>query len=264
MQLAHRVSLGGVQLDEIDTRIIIKAVEIGAGKDTVTTAGSAAGDGTRITGKRRDSVEVLVRFSMNIRRNTMEERADVLERINAWAAKGGYLRINYKPNRRLMADEIVTPGEGDLWKRLSEYTITMRAHAIPYFEDDTAQEQQIGGISSGGSGVIALGGSAKTPVSVALENRSGRAIATATVTVGGRQMQFEGLNLGGNETLVIDTDEKGYLRIRIQNGTSWRSAMAARADLSADDFVTEPGDVSISFTAQRACRMTAGWRCRYV
>lgn len=262
MQLAHRAALNGVQLDEIDPRIIIKGIEGGAGKETVSTAGLGAGDGSRITGRRRDSIEVAVRFSMNIRRNALSERAAVLEAVNAWAAKCGWLTINYKPDRRLLVDEAVTPGEGDLWKRLSEYTITFRAHAVPYWqaESETGGSTGIGG---SGSGSFQAPGSAETVADAKLENMSGATINTASITIGGKTMSFTGLGLGGGKSLVIDhIIADGIPVVRIRAGIV--SAMAKRTDGSADDFCIRPGTVGFSFSAQRACRLTVSCRGRFV
>lgn len=266
MKLAHRVSLGGVQLDEIDPRIIIKGIEGGAGKETVTAVATGAGDGTRITGKRRESVEVQVKFSMNIRRDAIEERGQVLEAINAWAAAGGRLQINYKPERRLNVDEITLPGEGDLWKRLSEYTITFKAHAIPYWEEKSATGAATR-TGQTGSGVITVAGSAKTVADAELANKSGAVINTAEITIGGKSMSFESLALAGNESLVIDhaiSKGKNVIRIRIRNAQgSYRSVMAKRTGGSADEFEIQPGDCSFSFSAQRACQLSVSVRGRF-
>lgn len=266
MQLAHRVSLGGVQLDEIDERIIIKAVDGGAGKDTVTKANTGAVDGARITGKRRDSIEVQVKFSMNIRRDIMEERADVLERIIAWATRGGYLRIGYKPNRRLFIDEVTTPGEGDLWKRLSEYTITFRANAIPYWEEDDAVSAATE-TTQNGSGTITVNGSARTVADCELQNMSGANINIAEIAIGGKTMSFSALALAGDECLVIDhaiTEGKNVIRIRIRDALGeYRSALGKRSAASADEFEVTPGSCAVSFSAQRACQLTVKVRGRF-
>lgn len=261
MQLAHRAALNGVQLDEIDPRIIIKGIEGGAGKETVTSVSTGLGDGTRITGRHRDTVDVSVRFSMNIRRNVLAERGMVLEAINAWAGKGGWLTINYKPNRTLWVDEVITPGEGDLWKRLNEFTITFRAHAIPFWQEETANVVTFGGSASSGSRSVTIEGSAWTQCDAELANTSGMTINSCRVVIGGNTMTFSGLGLGGNETLVIDHQD-GLLRIRIRNGGSYRSVMAARS--GADDYKVTPGMQTCSFSADRACRMTVSWRCRYL
>ena len=260
MQLAHRAALNGVQLDEIDPRIIIKGIEGGAGKDSVSTANLGSGDGTRITNKRRDSIEVAVRFSMNIRRDTLSERAAVLEAINAWAAKGGWLTISYKPDRQLLVDEVVTPGEGDLWKRLSEYTITFKAHAVPYWQQAGAISASTGNGNSG-SGAIQVAGSAETVADATLQNLSGATINTASITIGGNTMSFEDLGLGNGQSLVIDhIIANGIPVIRIRIGSS--SVLSKRT--GADDFNLQPGANGFSFSAQRACRMTVSCRGRFV
>lgn len=262
MQLAHRAALNGVQLDEIDPRIIIKGIEGGAGKETVTSTGTGAGDGTRITGRRRDTVEVQVRFSMNIRRDVLEERSAVLEAVNAWAARGGWLTVNYKPNRRLWVDEAVTPGEGDLWKRFSEYTITLRAHAVPYWQEENGASGATG-TGTSGSGALTVNGSAKTLAEAVLQNMSGATVNAASITIGGKTMTFENLGLGGNEALRIDhviTNGKNVIRIR----AGARSVLALRTGGSADEFEVSPGNCAFSFTAQRACKLTVESRGRFV
>lgn len=262
MQLAHRAALNGVQLDDIDPRIIIKGIEGGAGKETVSSVSTGKGDGTRITGKRRDTVEVSVRFSMNIRRDSLTERATVLEAINAWAAHGGWLTVNYKPNRRLWVDEVTTPGEGDLWKRFNEYTITFKAHAVPYWQEEAAASASSGSASSG-SGAIAVAGSAVTVADAELVNLSGATINTVSIAIGGNVMSFEGLGMGSGESLAIDhliTGGKNVIRIRVGG----RSAMAMRTEGSADEFEVTPGICGFSFSAQRACRLTVSCRGRFV
>ena len=262
MQLAHRAALNGVQLDDIDPRIIIKGIEGGAGKETVSSVSTGRGDGTRITGRRRDTVDVQVRFSMNIRRNTLEDRAAVLEAVNAWAAQGGWLTVNYKPNRRLWVDEVVTPGEGDLWKRLNEYTITFRAHAVPYWQEADAVTVTAG-TGSSGSATLQVAGSAKTIADAVLQNMSGATINNASITIGGKTMAFENLGMGNGQSLTIDhviTQGKNVIRSRV--GSS--SVMAKRTEGSADEFEISPGACAVSFSAQRACRLTVSCRGRFV
>lgn len=265
MQLAHRAALNGVQLDEIDPRIIIKGIDGGGGSTAVSTAGAGRGDGTRITARRRESLDVNVKFSMNIRRDMMQERGEVLEAVNSWAAGaagGGILTINYKGDRMLRVDEVVTPGEGDLWRRFDEYTITFRARAIPFWQQENAVSASTGtGMS--GSGRIEIAGSTGTRMDAELENLSGAEIATATITVAGKTMTFQNLGLGNGQKLKIDHIVAGgtqVVRMRIGN----TSVMARRTEGSADDFDTLPGKITFSFSAQRACRLTVSGRGRYV
>ena len=58
MQLRHRVSLNGIQLDAQDSRILIKGIEEVAAKDQISTVSLWGADGSRVTGQHRDSLDV--------------------------------------------------------------------------------------------------------------------------------------------------------------------------------------------------------------
>ena len=262
---SRRVALNGAQLDEIDDAIVIRSVESGDGKESITGVSSAAGYGQRITGMRRDTLDMVVRFAINIRKDNLARRAAVLEAVNKWASaarKGAWLTVNYKEGRRLWVVLAQAPGEGSLWDYTKDFSITFRAYGTPYWEDDTATSMRIGSDSQSGSGTLSVEGSALTPVDAQLLNRSGQNIATATIRIGSITMSFSSLGLAANETLVIDHNN-GLLRIRIKSAAgAYRSAMLRRTDTSGDDFLVTPGNVSASFSAQRACRLTVSWRCR--
>lgn len=273
MILKRRVALNGVELDEVDERIVISSVEPADGIEEISPANSAAGFGQRITGYRRNSVDIVVVFRILQRGHSVDgqqARSEVLEAVNAWAAAaapergGAYLTVNYKPERRLHVVLAQAPGEGSLWDWSKDFTITFRAYAVPYWEDEAVSSARIGTDNTSGSGSIQLDGSARTTVDAELLNRSGMSISTATITIGGKAMQFNAMGLAANETLVID-HAGGLLRIRIRSAAgAYRSAMDKRAAASADDFTVTPGAVSVSFSCQRACRLTVNWRCRYL
>lgn len=271
MILSRRVALNGVQLDEVNEAIAIRSVEPADGKETISATGAAAGYGQRVTGYRRDTVDMVVKFAIDIRKDDLAGRAAVLEAVNAWAAAaapergGAYMTVNYKPERRLFVKLAQAPGEGSLWDWTKDFTITFRAYEIPYWEDESQRNVRIGSGSSTGSGSFQVDGSVKTPIEAELLNRSGMVINSATVSVGGKSMAFSSMALAANEALVIDHTNDGLLRIRIRSaGGSYRSAMDKRSSASADDFPVLPGIVSASYVAQRACRMTLFWRCRYL
>ena len=75
-------------------------------------------------------------------------------------------------------------------------------------------------------------------------------------------MAFNTAVLAADEALVIDHRD-GLVRIRIRDANNeYRSAMAIRE--GADDFMVSPGACDLSYSAQRACRMTVYWRNRYL
>lgn len=259
MQLAHRAALNGVQLDEVDPRIIIQGIEGGAGKEVVSAIATGSGDGMRVTERHREYVECGITFSILARRNQLAERTAVLEAACAWAARGGWLTVNYKPDRRLYVDEVVMPGEGDVWNRDNMYTITMRARAIPFWQNENAVSG-VTGSGGSGSGSLIVPGSARTVADAVLRNVSGATINSASITIGGQGMSFSGLDMGNGESLVVDhliSSGKNIIRIRVGG----RSAMACRS--GADDFLIMPGNVGFSFSAQRACQLTVSVRGRF-
>ena len=265
MILSRRVALNNVQLDEVDSRIVISSVEPGDGKENFTAVDAAAGFGQRITGYRRQTVDMVVRFRIHERGKTtsaQQERAEVLEKVNAWAAPGGVLTVNYKPGRRLNVVLVQAPGEGSLWDYTKEFQMTFRAYAIPYWEDSTQSSKQIG-TDDAEETTITTGGSAPAQIGFTMLNTSGSAINTASISAGGQTMNFTDLGLANGETLTIDHTDDGLVRIRILgSGGSYRSAMAVRS--GANDFRIDAGTRTVSYTAGGACTVTAIWRARYL
>lgn len=266
MILKRRVRLGTVYMDELDDRIVISGIDCQEGRDNITASDTATGFGQRITRSYRSMLDVVIRFKILEHGKTtkgMRERANVLEKINAWAAPGGILRVNYKNERRLSVILAQPASEGSLWEFTKEFQLTFRAYTIPYWEDSTATEKGMGGNKATGSRNIVIEGSTTTQCNIELENRSGKTINTVNyITVGDNTMSFTGLGLGGNETLVID-HLRGLLRIRIRNSAgTFRNAMRKRT--GANDFKVDPGTIACSFKAERACLCTISWRNRYL
>ena len=265
-----RAALDGVWLDEVHEAVVIRSIESGDGKTGISAVSSAAGNGQRITGYRRDTLDVTVKFGIDIKRGDMEGRTEALEAVNAWAAaaygSGAWLTVNYKPGRRIRVVLAQAPGEGSAWDWTKEYSIVFRAYGVPFWEDE---EEKTADIGSGGalSGSFRIEGSAPAGVSVTLENISGAEIKRiGAVTVNGNTMGFTSLGLMAGEALVIDHGASGLLRIRIRSadGVAFRSAMGKRTPESADDFTALPGETGAGLTSERACRMLVGWRCRYL
>ena len=140
MQLMRRVALGGVQLDSVDPAIVIQGIETQAGKDSVTSVPRGASGGSRVTGQRRDYLEIAVKFTINEKSYHPEARATVLEKVCRWASPGGVLTVNYKPGRQARVMCAQLPGEGDAAKR-GAYTVTFRAYGVPYWTEPTGTGQ---------------------------------------------------------------------------------------------------------------------------
>lgn len=265
MILRHRAALGGLQLDEVDSRIVIRGIDEAAGKETISAVGRGAGNGQRITGRRRDTLDITIRFAIRIKRTDLEAREAVLEAVNSWAAGGGWLTLGHKPGRRLWVHLAQAPGMGEVTAWTGEFALVFRSYGDPYWQDEVAMEG-VSGVSSSTSFGMVMPGNAEGLIDAELQNMSGATITSATVGLGDHSMSFSGLGLGGSEALVIDHDEEGVLRIRIRSASGvYRSALALRSDTSADDFNQAGGSaMRCGFSATRACRLTVRARGRWL
>lgn len=248
----RRVSLGGAQLDEIDERIIIQGVEPAAGKDTINSVAQWGGDGSRVTGIHRDSLDVQVKFSLNMKRDQFDQRSAVFDAINSWAAKGGWLRTTTKPGRKLRVILAQVPGEGDPFAWTNQYTTTFRAYGVPYWQDESATQVLREGVKKT-SFSFGVPGNAESVLDAEFTNRSGGTINTFQLTAGDRTIALADLGLTNRETLMIDHNDNGrrsVIRIRIRNTAgSYRSVLNKRTAASDNDLYVDPGAVSVSMQA---------------
>ena len=260
MIMKRRVALNGVELDSLDERIVISGIDEAAGKDSITAVGSAAGCGQRITGQKRDTLDVTVKFMMAIRSDDMAAREELLEAVNGWAAEGGWLTVDHRPGRRLMVVLAPAPGSGDMFSWANEFTVVFRAYSVPYWTDSEATTA-VSKNASSGSVSIEVPGNTKTVADIKIENMSGQAINNITVNVDGNEMVFKNLGMGGTAKMTLDhVQQAGLFYFRARIGST--SVMAKRT--GANDFYARPGSRTVTFSADRAVRVTASVRGRYL
>lgn len=267
MKLLRRAALNGVQLDEIDSRILIQSIEPAAGKDQQNTVSLWGGDGSRMTGEHRDSLDVTVQFSLDMKRSAYAERSEIFEKIAEWAAGGGWLTISTKPGRRIRVISAQIPGEGDALKWTSRYSILFRAFGVPYWQQETAGLLRVTGESSVTRN-FGVGGTRETVMDATFKNTSGGTINSFDLTCGGSVFHLRNLGLANGETLEIDHDDNGRrcnLRIRIQSTAgAYRSAMNKRTTGSSDDLTVTPGSIRVVMSAGGAGTLLISCAGRYV
>ncbi len=269
MQLSRRVALDGVQLDEQHNRIAIQSIQSAAAKGN---AGSAAvrygGSGSRRIAGHRESLEVTIGFSVIIKRGDPEGREEAVEAVNAWAAiaqDGAWLTASSRPGRRIRVylDEPAVLGDprSDAAKTM---TVKFKAYGVPNWQETDGRSAVLNG-GNIGSGSLEVGGNAPTCAEIRMENISGQSMSWCEATVGMRTIRAEGITLAAGETFIIDHDPEGLIRIRIQSalGNS-RSVLDKRTAGSADDFWVNPGMTAVSYRSERACRVTATARGRFL
>ena len=263
MILRHRVALNGAQLDELDERILVLGVNDAAAREAISAASRFGGVGQRVTSRHRESLDVTVRFGLRIKAGDLEVRAELFEKVSGWAVAGGWLTLNYRPNRRIYVTCAQLPSAGDLAEWTSEYTVTFRAYGVPYWQQATPVSVAVASTRNA-TRTLEVPGTAATVLDVTFANLSGMEIATASIRAGDSRIDLENLRLAASEALVIDHTEEGLLRIRIRAASgAWRSALACRTQDSSDDLAVNPGTVAVAFSAQRAGQLTVSCFGRY-
>lgn len=266
MQMAHRAALDGVQLDSVDSRIMISRVETGDGKENVTAVSLMGGSGSRVTGIHRDSIDITVKFFIRLKKRDMAARETVLEKANAWAANGGLLTTNNKSGRQIRVFRAQAAAAGDPWEWTKEYAIVLRACGVPYWQESTPVTVTKTGVNSS-TFSMTVGGSERTVTDVTFVNTSEATCNTFQISTGTGVIGFDSLGLAPGETLSIDHADTGrgaYLRIRIKDTSNvWRSAMAKRTPGSSDDLYIMPGSQTVQMTSQRKGTLTASCSGRY-
>ena len=267
MQMRHRVALDGVELDGVDSRIMISKIETADGKETISAV-SLWGDtaGSRVTNVHRDSIEITVKFRIRLKKRSMAEREEVIEKANAWAFGGGWLTTNYKTNRKIRVFRAQAAGAGDPWEWTKEYSIVFRACGVPYWQERNPEIVMRQGVSSAAV-VLGVNGSEKSVVEAQFKNTSGGTINTFSINTGESAMSFSALGLGNGETLVIDHYDNGkkcLLRLRIMStGGSYRSVMNKRSGGSSDDLDVTPGLKTVHVSAGGAGNITVSCSGRF-
>lgn len=260
MQLKRRAALNGAQLDEIDERILIQAIEPAAGKETSATVTLWGADGSRVTAQHREYLDITVQFSLDIRGNAYTERSELLERINAWATGvgtvktngGNVLTVSTKPGRKLVVVPWQLPGDGDALKWTNRYTITFRAYGVPYWQDEIGNRLQVADADSLNR-QLGVPGNMDSTLDAEFLNTSGARIDSFTIRTGISTIALANLGLKNRETLVITHEDNGrrnLLRIYIvdRDGET-RSAMDKRTTESSDDLRAESGTIRVRMNA---------------
>lgn len=266
MQLRHRVALDGIQLDSVDSRIMIQRVETGAGKENISAVSLMGGSGSRVTNVHRDSIDITVKFCIRLKKKSMAEREEVLEKANAWAFGGGWLTVNFKENRRIRVFRAQAAEIGDPWDWTKVYQIVFRACGVPYWQQANpaiVMQQDVSSTSL----TLGISGSEKSVLEVSFRNTSGSTINTFSINAGESAMSFSSLGLADGETLVIDHDDTGKrcdLRLRILSaGGSYRSARSKRSTGSSNELTISPGIKHMQVSAGGSGKLTVSCYGRF-
>lgn len=257
MILSRRAALNGVQLDEIHERIVIRGIDQGTANESVNAVSRMGGYGQRMTHQHYETLEVRVRYAIDVPKRDMATRRQIMDEVNAWALGKGWLTVNWMEDRQFYVDHVVIPNGGDPWEWTDEYEIIFRAYNIPFWQEVTPAKS-ISTTASSGRIQLAAGGNMPAPLDATFRNMSGMTINNFSLSTGGKTITLSSLGLGGSATLTISHGTDGLLRIEIGNNSVYDKYTGA------DDLYVVPGINMIDFAAQRAGILTATSTGRWI
>ena len=259
MILSRRVALNGQYLDELHGSIVIRGIDFNAPSENIQTINKMGGTGLRIASHRYESLEVAVRWAINIRKTDLLTRRRIYEDVCRWAMQTGWLTVNYAPGRRLYVDKTIVSAPGDIRDWTDEYTITFRAYSVPFWQDEIPAEVSRTAFTSG-SFTVYVPGAFRTVADVEFKNTSGSTLDTFIVGIGGNTVSLSGLGVANNGVLKIDHGTDGLLRIMNGNESVYNKRIAS----SADDLFCEPGTANVTVASQRSGNLKVSIYGRYI
>ena len=258
MILSRRAALGGVELDEVHERIVIRGIDAGVPHENISAVNRMGGAGQRITTQHWETMEVSIRYAINVQKEQLQLRREIFEAVNDWALQKGWLTINYMPGRRLWVDHVVFPSAGDLWEWTDEFTLTLRAYGLPFWQDTDPTAVSVSNVQSERL-YIGVRGQAQSVLDVAFKNTSNSTINNFSVNASGHTIVLQNIALASGETLVIDHTEDGLLRMKAAN----RNVFGNRTAASADDLYVDPGRRWVDISTQQPGKATLSCYGRY-
>jgi len=257
MILSKRVALDGVYLDEMHERIVIRSINTGVPHENITAVNRMGGAGQRITGEHWETLDVIVTVAIDVPKKELAYRRAIFDMINGWAARKGWLTVNWMQNRRMYVDKVIFPSSGDLWEWTNDYQITFRAYNVPFWQDALPAQASTGVVSQGNLS-LQIGGLVTTVLDATFENRSGMTINNFLIRAQGSEIRLSSLGLGGNQKLSISHGTDGLLRIRIGSTSVYNKYTGD------DDLYVDPSVVPVHFEADRAGVLTVMCWGRYL
>lgn len=257
MILSRRVSLGGTQLDSLDTSIVIRSFDPGTPKEAISAVDRMGGAGQRVTMAHFQVLEATLVFAIDKPKRNITARREVFDKVKKWARGGGWLTFNGMSGKRMYVDKAEVQSSGDLRVLDEEYTIVFRAYNVPFWQDGTATTATAASISTG-SMTINVPGELETQIDATLKNISGGQIEAITIAIDGHALIFTAMTLANGSTLVISHGTDGLLRATVGGATVYGKLTGS------DDLVSGTGTKTITITCAGALEATVSCYGRYL
>ena len=170
--------------------------------------------------------ENLAVLSLTVHEAERDVRGARMDRLLAWAFRGGWLTADARPGKRLSV-RLRAFDAGDTLSWTKPVTLTLAAEARPYWEDEEATVASCRG-REGRVHMRAPGFATDPAVSVRI--RPEGALSSLVVTAGSTTLRLSGDALSAAGTIAITRDEGDALEIRDGAGRPLLSCLAPESD----------------------------------
>ena len=245
------VSINGVSLRGLDSRVIVRAIRETENEAEVNFGNIAGRSGRLPIGQRlRRGKTVEVEFAIR-ELYDLPARAAVLDTVNAWAADG-ILTMTSRPDQRLNVYCTGRAPGGDLKDYNASYTVTFKTGGNPYWED---AEETTKTISTSGEHSFVIPGTAPTVVDADFTSlESDTTSLTIAVRTGLKTRRFYTGAVTAGTNLHWGHTADGILT----------GSVAKLTYQSDDDLIAGPGTVYVSVTADCPFNATFSARGRWL
>lgn len=256
--------LDGIGLHTLDDRIITQAIREQRADSQYTTSTTAKRIGQMITSEERAFAETIVEFSIRERTN-YADRAEILDKVNSWAAGGGLLTVNYRPGKRqrVFCYSLINVGFVREWT--TTYSLSFRTLSVPFWENET-KTTTASAITANEDArfLIDPGGTEKTTLSAIVTNDGADTINSMKISSGNQMIHLQSLGLAPGEVFTMQEDENGILVLSVTGSGISRSVLAKRTQDSNDDIMLIPAENSVTVNADGSASVTLSARGRWL
>lgn len=260
------VSLNGVALTDVDERILLQRVDEAAPSVSQNTVGLANGIGQIVTSTERQYMDISIGFAIGIPRD-LTRRAEILDKVTAWAANGGLLEVSYRPGKQLRVMMVQQLAVGYIREWTEEYTLVLRAF-IPFWEDVTPHVVPSNRFKDHVIEIKKITWTAETPLDVSALSIAdpGNVMTMVRITIGTQVLEYSGFEMLTGDTLRIWHNDAGLLMADITHAAdgSIESIYGLRTAASADDLLLPVAPCGVRVESDRLCNWTLSIRGRYL
>lgn len=254
----NRVWLNNLGLADIDPAIHVHDIAYSSPGITTSTVEHARYHGARVSRQRMGSSGVTVQF--DVREYDIAARQQIINRIAAWAMKGGILTTDDRPGQRLHVVCTTPPTISSSLRWTARLTLEFTAFDNPCWEDVTPKALTLTGTDESGN-LYGAGTAADPYVTATVE--AGADITQITLNAGDTTFELTGISVQAGETLEIGYDGTNTLYIR--NTDTGVSYLEKRSASSHDDLMIPVGRFSeVGFSSDGMASVTYRVRGLYL